>query len=152
MKRTSGYTLVELLLVVAILSAVTFIAVPRLQFGAVRRTQADGAAARILSALRQTRSLAILHAVDHPEGYTLRLSRTGAVTTLDILEAGGSAVVESGSLDPGVTWTGGALFTFTPLGALKAGSDSSLSVSSGGITRTVTVVAATGMARSQESP
>jgi prepilin-type N-terminal cleavage/methylation domain-containing protein len=151
-RRPSAYSLVELLIVVAILSAMAFVAVPRLQFGAIHQKQAEVAASRILSALRQARSLAILNAVDHPDGYALRLAKSGGATTFDIVDAATSAVVESQSLDRSVSASGGTLFTFTPLGALKAGSDTSLSVSAQGATRTVTIVAATGMAQCQESP
>ncbi len=151
MRRFAAYSLVELLIVVAILSALAVVTVPRLQFGAIHKNRAEAAAAQILSALRQTRSLAILHAVDHPEGYALRLTKSGTVTTFDILDAATSATVESASLDKSVSSSGGTLFTFTTLGALKTGSDTSLTLAAGGTTCTVTVIAATGMAQSQES-
>jgi Tfp pilus assembly protein FimT len=149
MRRPTAYTLVELLIVVAVLAALTFIAVPRLQFGAVRQRQAEVAASRILSALRQTRSLAIINAVDHPGGYALRLSHTGGKWTFEIVDVAASAVVESQCLDPSVTCAGTSQFTFTSLGALSGG-DASLSLSSGGTTCTVTVVGATGTARCEE--
>ena len=152
MKRPAAYTLVELLIVVAVLAALTLVAVPRLQFGAVRQRQAQVAASRILSAMRQTRSLAILNAADHPSGYALGMSKAGGKWSFDILDVATSTVVDSQSLDPSVTCTGGVLFTFTPLGALQTGSDTSLSLSAGGTSCTVTIVGATGMARCQESP
>lgn len=150
MRRFAAYSLVELLIVVVVLSAMAFVAVPRMQFAAIRQRQVEVAASRILSALRQTRSLAILNAVDHPGGYALRLTTSGGVTTFDIIDAATSAVVESESLDSSVSSSGGTLFTFTLLGALKTGSDSSLTVSAEGRTRTITIVTATGTAKCEE--
>jgi Tfp pilus assembly protein FimT len=151
-RRFAAYSLVELLVIVVILSVMAMVAVPHLQFGAIHRKQAEVAAARILSALRQTRSLAILNAVDHPEGYSLRLTTAGAVTTFDIIDAATSTVVESQTLDQSVSMSSDALFTFTPMGALKTGTNAALSLSADGTTCTITVLAATGMAKCEEKP
>jgi prepilin-type N-terminal cleavage/methylation domain-containing protein len=151
MRRPSAYTLAELLIVVAILSALAVVAVPRLQFAAVRQRKAEAAALDLASALRRTRSLAILYAATNTAGYRLQLTKAGQTTSYQIVNLGDSSTVDSRTLDSAVTTAGGQSFQFTSLGALKAGSDSSLTVSADGRTCTITVVSATGMVKSSTS-
>ena len=151
MKRPTAYSLVELLIVVAILSTLAFVAVPRLQFGAIRQRKAEVAALDVVAALRRTRSLAILNAATNQTGFALQIQRAGGNTSYQITDLSNSSVVDSHSLDSEVTCTGGQSFQFGPLGTLKQGSDSALSVSSGGRTCAITIVPGTGLVKCNES-
>ena len=151
MKRPTAYSLVELLIVVAILSTLAFVAVPRLQFGAIRQRKAEVAALDVVAALRRTRSLAILNAATNQTGFALQIQRAGGNTSYQITDLSNSSVVDSHSLDSEVTCTGGQSFQFGPLGTLKQGSDSALSVSAGGRTCAITIVAGTGLVKCNES-
>jgi prepilin-type N-terminal cleavage/methylation domain-containing protein len=152
MSRTRAYSLVELLIVVVMLGVLALVAVPRMQFGAVGQRKAQATAWRLLSALRRTRSLAILQAVAHPDGFALHIVQDADGPHFDIVDIGGPAIVDSEKLDADVTYAGGDSFQFDSLGALKAGSDTSLTVSASGTTFQVTVVPATGLVRCEETP
>lgn len=151
MKGPTAYTLVELLIVVAILATLAFVAVPRLQFGAIRQRKAEAAAMEVVSALRRTRSLAILYAATNQTGYGLRVQSASGIASYQIVDLSNSGVVDSYTLDSEVTCTGGQSFQFSPLGTLKQGSDSALSVTAGGRTCAITIIAGTGLVKCNES-
>jgi prepilin-type N-terminal cleavage/methylation domain-containing protein len=151
MKRVTAYTLVELLIVVAILSTLALVAVPRLQFGAIRQRKAEAATLDVVSALRRTRSLAILYAATNQTGFALHITSDSGSTGYEIEDLSNSHVVDSRTLDGEVACAGGTSFEFGPLGTLKQGSDSSLAISAGGRTCTVTIVSGTGLVKWDES-
>jgi type II secretory pathway pseudopilin PulG len=151
MRVRKAYTLVELLIVIVMVGALTFVAVPRLQFGLKHRQQAEATAWKIVTGLRRTRSLAILHAATKPAGFALKFRSSGSSTICEIVDIASSSVVDSKTVDSTVTCTGGVKFEFGPLGALKPQSDTSLSVSAMGKTLTISIVPATGMVRCVES-
>ncbi|UCD50901.1 MAG: prepilin-type N-terminal cleavage/methylation domain-containing protein [Phycisphaerales bacterium] len=151
MDRRRGYTVAELLVVVLIIGVLAAVGVPRLQFGLRDRSQGSVTAWKIVTDLRRTRSLAILHAATNPQGFALNVRRQGKNTTYDLVDLSNSRVVESHAIDSSVVCEGGASFQFGPLGALKDGSDSSLELSLGPSTFELTVVPATGTVRCVEN-
>ena len=80
-----GFTVVELILVVAILGIMASIAIPRMGFATRGKMQAKTAARQFANYLKLTRSLAITHASSNNEGYQLKLSSDdGPFTSYDI--------------------------------------------------------------------
>jgi type II secretory pathway pseudopilin PulG len=146
-KKTNAHTLVELIIIVAILAALAFIAVPRLRFAALYRKKADTAARKIVTDLRRTRQLAISNAATEPNGFAL--NRTGL--TYQIVDGNGIPIPNGTfSIDPKITCSGGTSFQFGPLGNLT-GSDSQLTVSAEEKTFTISITPATGMIQCTES-
>jgi Tfp pilus assembly protein FimT len=142
-KKRNAHTLIELIIIVAILGALAFIAVPRLQLGTIYRKQADTVARKIVTDLRRTRQLAISDAATNTTGFSL--NRTGSTYQIVDLSTGTAIPNGTFTIDSKITCSGGASFQFGPLGNLKTGSDSQLSVSADGRTFTISITPATGM-------
>lgn len=144
-KRTA-YTLAEMIVVVLILGALTFIAIPRLNFAALHHKQANTIAKKIATDLRRTRTLAISYAANNTKGYNLQMVGSSPYTSYQIVDANSAATVDTLTIDSPITCTGGSLFKFGPLGNLLSGSSTTpISVSSEGKTYTITVISATGI-------
>jgi prepilin-type N-terminal cleavage/methylation domain-containing protein len=141
----NGHTLIELTIVVAIIAVLTCVTVPRLHLGAVTRARADTTAQKIAMDLRLARSRAILRAPEDPTGCALAMTGSEPYGGYQLIDLADSSVVASHELPPGVTCTGGQRFEFNPLGELKDGSDTTLQVTSEGLSVTITVRQATGM-------
>lgn len=150
-KIGAGFTLAELVIIVLILGALTFVAVPRLQFATLRRQKADTVASKIVTDLRFTRQLAITNAAENTTGYQLSMTGAGPYNGYEIINSETSEVVESYSIDSDISCTGGSLFKFGPLGNLLSGSDTQLAVSSEGKSFTISIVSATGMVKCIEN-
>jgi Tfp pilus assembly protein FimT len=145
-KKRKAHTLVELIVIVAILGALAFIAIPRLQFATLYRKQADTVARKIVTDLRRTRQLAISNAATNTNGFAL--NRTGL--TYQIVDGNGAPIPNGTfSIDSKITCSGGTNFQFGPLGNLT-GSDSQLAVYAEGKTFTITITPATGMIQCTE--
>jgi type II secretory pathway pseudopilin PulG len=140
-RQKTGYSLAEVIIVVLIIGAMTFIAVPRLNFGALYRQKAGTVAKTIVTALRRTRTMAITRAATNTTGFSLRI--TGS--TYQIIDDSNSVTVDSLSIDSHISCGGGTQFLFGPLGNLRSGSSTGLTVSSEGRTYTITVIAGTGI-------
>jgi Tfp pilus assembly protein FimT len=138
--RRTGITLIEAIVIVMVLGALAFITVPRLNFGALYRKQADTVARRIATDLRRTRTLAITQAATNTTGYTLRI--TGS--TYQVIDDSNSVTVDTQTIDSHISCGGGTEFRFGPLGNLRTGS-SPLTVSAEGRTYTITVISGTGI-------
>lgn len=151
MKSRKAYSLIELIIVVAIIAAIALVAVPRLQYAAVHRQKAQTVAHKIVTDLRRTRSLAILHAADNNDGFALNMVGSAPYTSYRIVNLHDSSVVDSHTIDSAISCTGGAQFKFGPLGNLKDESGTQLIVSAQGKICTVTVTAATGMIKCVEN-
>ena len=146
-KKRNAHTHVELIVIVVILGALAFIAIPRLQFAALYRKQADTVARKIVTDLRRTRQLAISNAATNPNGFAL--NRTGL--TYQIVDGNGTPIPNGTfSIDPKITCSGGTNFQFGPLGNLT-GSDSQLAVSANGKIFTISITPATGMIQCTEN-
>jgi len=147
MRRRQGYTVAELVVVVLILGVLTYVAVPRLPFTARKRSLAESTAWKIVTDLRRTRSLAILHAATNPQGYALDVQRRGRGTAYQIVNLSNSRIIDSHVVNQSVLCEGGPRFEFSPLGALKDGSDRALEVSAEDHTFAIAVIPATGMVK-----
>lgn len=141
-----GYSLAELIVVVAIMAVMAMVAVPRLSYGLVGKTKARTSAYRLVSALRKTRSLAIRDAATNSKGYTLSFTGSPPYAGYQIENEDKKEVIETVSLQSGieVTISGSNKFTFEPLGNLKHGYDSQITVSGGGRSYTISFVPSTG--------
>jgi prepilin-type N-terminal cleavage/methylation domain-containing protein len=144
-KRTA-FTLVEMIVVVVILGALVFIAIPRLNFAALYHKRANTVAKQIVTDLRRTRTLAISNAVSNPAGYSMKMVGASPYTSYQIVDANSGTTVDSLTIGSPISCTGGSIFTFGPLGNLLTGSSATpITVSSNGRTYTITVISATGI-------
>ena len=152
-KKIKAFSMVELIIIVAIVAALTLIAVPRLGFTALRRKQADTVAKKIVTDLRRTRRLAISDAANNTDGFALNMTGGGPYTGYEIEDLSTSTVITNGtfSIDSAISCTGGANFQFGPLGNLT-GDDTQLTVSPSGntFTITITIIEATGTVKCTE--
>ncbi|MGA2679939.1 MAG: prepilin-type N-terminal cleavage/methylation domain-containing protein [Sedimentisphaerales bacterium] len=147
-KRTA-FTLVEMIVVVAILGAFVFIAIPRLNFAALYHKQADTVAKQIITDLRRTRTLAISHAANNTKGYNLQMLGPSPYTSYNIVDVNSGSAVDTLTIGSPVSCTGGSIFKFGPLGNLLTGSSATpITVSSKGRTYTITIISATGIVQS----
>ena len=145
--RRAAYSLAEMIVVVLILGAFAFIAIPRLNFAALHKKQAHTIAKKIVTDLRRTRTLAISKAVNNPSGYKLQMVGSSPYTSYQIIDSNAAAtVVDTLTIDSPISCTGGSLFKFGPLGNLLTGSSATpVTVSSDGETYTITIMPATGI-------
>lgn len=136
----TGFTLVELILVVAVLAILMSIVIPRVGWGTMGKIQAETAARQFSDYLKLARSLAITHASSNSSGYKIVLS--GPYTSYSVVNAGTLETVK-GPIDipEGVTCSGSSEFHFTPLGQLQGGSTLTLQFTKSGDTTVVTVTA-----------
>ena len=144
--RRTAFSLIEAIVIVMVLGALAFIAVPRLNFGALYRKQAHVVAKEIVTNLRRTRTLAISNAAANSTGYTLEI--TGSTCQIiDDANYPNGVIVDSYTIDPHISCGSDAVFSFGPLGNLRDGSSNQLTVSDADETRsyTITVVSATGI-------
>jgi len=154
-KKIKAFSMVELIIIVAIVAALTFMAVPRLGFTALRRKQAGTVAKKIVTDLRRTRRLAISDAANNTDGFALNMTGGSPYTGYEIEDLSTSTIITNGtfSIDSAISCTGGANFQFGPLGNLKAESDTQLAVSPSGktFTITITIIEATGTVKCTET-
>jgi prepilin-type N-terminal cleavage/methylation domain-containing protein len=143
-----GLTLIELIIVVLIIGALAFIAVPRLMMATVALGGSNTGAERIAAAIRQARTLAISKALTNPQGFELDMTNivSGSYTSYQIVNVRTNDVNETGTIPSNVTCSGASQFQFGPLGN-RTGGTSSLTVSGGGKTYLISVVTGTGMVK-----
>ena len=149
--RRTGYSLIELVIIVAFIGVIAAIAVPRLNFSAVSRQKAGTIAGKIVTDLRRTRRLAISDAAVNTAGFSLNMTGGEPYTGYEIENLQTSETVDSQAIDPDISCTGGGTFQFGPLGNLKASSDTQLVISDPGKTFTITIIAATGTVKCEEN-
>lgn len=150
-KNEAGYSLVDLIIVVIFLGIFAVVAVPRLNYAVISKQKADTVAQKLVSDLRRTRSLAISDAASNTEGYELKMVGAAPYTAYEIENGDTGETVDSHMIDSNVGCTGDNTFEFGPLGNLKAGSGSELTVSADGKSYTITIVPATGAAKCAEN-
>jgi prepilin-type N-terminal cleavage/methylation domain-containing protein len=135
--RSSGMTLIEVTLVLVIIGILSAVVVTKLDIGmTTSRASVDGAAYMIASDLRYAQEFAMANRVSKSVIFTSGSSvySFNPTNNLD----------SSGRLPSGVTIATTITFTFNSLGEPTAGGGSSVTVSAGGITRTITVTQYTG--------
>ncbi|MDI6451121.1 pilus assembly FimT family protein [Anaerobaca lacustris] len=150
MRVRKAFTLAELIVMVAMLAALTFVAVPRLPFRSIQGHRAEVTAWKIATDLRRTRSLAILHAGTNSKGFALNIKGTGKGTEYEIVDLGSQDTIDVHVVDADVSLAGRRTFEFSPLGALKDKNDPVLTVSALGRTFTIRVAPGTGAVRCTE--
>lgn len=139
-KIRAGFTLVELILAVAVLAILVSIAIPRIGWGTMGKIQAETAARQFSDHLKLARSLAITHASSNSSGYKVVLS--GPFTSYSVINVATSEVVKGPiNIPEGVTCSGDDEFYFTPLGQLQGGSTLTLQVTKADDTTVVTATA-----------
>ncbi len=136
----------EMIVVVLILGALAFIAIPQLNLTALHHKQANTIAKQIITDLRRTRTLAISYAANNTKGYNLQMVGSSPYTSYQIVDANSGAIVDTLTIDSPISCTGGSIFKFGPLGNLLTGSSATpITVSSESKTYTITVISATGI-------
>ena len=136
----AGFSLIELLLTVALLAIIVSIAIPRAGWSTMGVVQSKTAARQFANYLKLTKSLAITNSATNNQGYKINLSPASPYTSYSIINADSMATVK-GPIDipTGVTCTGDAEFHFTPLGQLQLGSTITTQFTKSTDTSTVTV-------------
>ena len=147
--KNNGHTLVELIVIIMILGALAFVAVPRLSYSVLYRKQVDTIARKIVADLRRARRLAISDAASNTDGFSL--NRAGS--TFEIEDLSDSTTVQNSTftVDSSISCSGGTSFQFGPLGNLKTGADTQLVLSSSGKTFTIDIIPATGIIKCTEN-
>ena len=151
--KRQAYSIIELIIVMSILAALAFVAVPKFHLSAVYRQKADAAAAKIVTDLRRTRRLAISDAAGNTDGFELKMVGSSPYTEYEIENRNTSETVDSHTIDSNVNVScpGNREFEFGPLGNLLTSSGTEITVSAEGKSFTITIVSATGMIKCVEN-
>jgi Tfp pilus assembly protein FimT len=150
-EKVRAFSLVEVIIIVLFLSLFAAMAAPRFNFATSSKQKAEATARKIMAGLWRTRRLAISDAASNVAGYALNMLGPSPYTGYTIDNLGTSTTVDSHTIDSSVSCTGGAAFTFGPLGNLQPGSDRQLTVSASGKTFTIIIAAATGTVKCEEN-
>jgi prepilin-type N-terminal cleavage/methylation domain-containing protein len=135
--HSKGITLVEVITVLAILAILAAVVIPKLGLPTTTsRASVDGAAYMIASDIRYAQEFAMANRVSKSINFTSGSSiyTFSPTNNLD----------PSGQLPSGVTLSSNYTITFNSLGEPTAGGGGSVTVTSGGLTRTISVANYTG--------
>lgn len=139
----SGMTFIEAIAAIIIIGILAAIALPRFNFTTSSRASVDGAAYMIASDIRYAQEWAMANRTSK----TVTFTNGSSVYTFSPVSIG---MDPSGQLPSGVGITGTSpspcIVTFNSLGEPIAGGNGSVTVSSGGQSRTITVLQYTGKA------
>jgi len=150
-KRRAAYSLAELVVVMVFLVIIAAVAIPRLKFSVTSGYKADTFARKIVTDLRRTRRLAISDAAVNTAGFSLTMLGSSPYTGYEIKNLSTGTTVDTQAIDPDIDCTGGVDFQFGPLGNIKVGSDTQLSIAASGRTFAITIAIATGSVKCRES-
>ena len=137
----AGFTLMELVMVVAVLSILTAIAIPRIGWGTMGGVQAETTAREFSGHLRLARSLAISNAASNSDGYKVEIHTVQKYFRIKN-EATNTIVKGPITIPEGVTADAPSSmyrFHFTPLGKLQSGTTKTVQFTKSGKTVVVTV-------------
>ena len=137
-----GFTVIEVLVVIALVGIMASIVIPRMGFATRGKVQAKTAAREFSNYLKLTRSLAITNGSIHDKGYELELSEdSGSYTSYEIKDKDTDEIVKGPITIPtGVTVTCTKdKFKFKKLGQLDEGSTQTVQFSKEGVTSVVSV-------------
>jgi MSHA pilin protein MshC len=136
LRGCSGITLIEVILVMAIIGILSATVIPKFDFATSTRASVEGAAYMVASDIRYAQEFAMAN----------RISKS-------VIFISGSSVYtfnptnnldSSGQLPSGVTISSNFTITFNSLGEPIVGGGGSVTVSGGGQTKTISVVSYTG--------
>jgi len=132
-KNKTAYSLIELIVFVLFLGIFAAITVPKMTFFIISKQKAETFANQVVTDLRRTRRLAISDAATNTDGYALNMTGGSPYTGYEIVNLNTSTTITNGtfSIDSDISCTGGANFQFGPLGNLKTGSGTQLTVTAG---------------------
>ncbi|MDO8301622.1 MAG: hypothetical protein Q7T18_00120 [Sedimentisphaerales bacterium] len=150
-KKVTAFTLTELVIAVSFLGILAYVAVPRMQWGLVDRYSGETLAQKIVTDLRLARTMAITEAARNAAGFAVTMTGSAPYSGYTITNLADATVLSSCTIDSTVSCSGGSLFKFGPLGNLLSGSGSTLVISSGGKSSTITVTSATGAVQCVEN-
>ncbi len=153
-RQRRGFTVIELVLIVIFIGAFAAISIPRLNFAIISRNKADVVARKIVTDLRRARRMAISDAADNTYGFELRMVAPAPYTSYEIADlTPPPSTVDTLTIDSSVSIScpGNHHFRFGPLGNLKAGSGTELTVAAEGKSFTITIIPATGTVKCVEN-
>jgi prepilin-type N-terminal cleavage/methylation domain-containing protein len=140
--NSKGFTLIELIMVIIIIGILAATVIPKINFGTTSTTVSSwGAAYMIASDIRYTQECAMASMVSKSISFTNGQS----VYTFPATTPSTSSLDPTGRLPSGVTIGATITFTFNSLGEPEESASNSVTVTAGGITRTITVTQYTGM-------
>jgi len=152
-KNKTAHSLIELIIFVLFLGILAAISVPKMTSFIISKQKAETFANQVVTDLRWTRRLAISDAATNTDGYEVNMTGAGPYTGYEIVNLKTSTTITNGtfSIDSDISCDGGANFQFGPLGNLKAGSGTQLTVTDGVKIFTITITSATGMVKCVKS-
>lgn len=143
--RQTGYTLIEVVMVVVLLGVMTAVALPRLNFAVVRQSVARAEARRLVADLRRVRSMALRDAAINNKGFEMVMESSGVCTGYEVCNLDSHATLYTYVFDDDVTVTAGTdKYDFGPLGDLTKGQGTEITVASEALSFTISFVATTG--------
>ena len=145
-ERKKGYTIIGIILTIAIISILAAMVVPRFDRGFITKLNIYNTTHRLVADLRLTRRLAITKA----RNYVLEFFDNWTKYKI-YEEARGPGGVEEKTIPPEVTCSGTNKFTFTKLGTLDSLVNGSLSLSGDTFHYSITVYRTTGRAKLEEN-
>jgi len=152
-KKRTAFSLVELIIIVMWVGILAAIAMPRLNFAIISKQKADTVARKIVTDLRLTRRLAISDAANNTRGFRLKMVPPLPYCSYEIENFDTKETVASHAIDSSISIScpPPPIFVFGPLGELKPGSGSELTISAEGRSFKITINPATGAVKCVEN-